>query len=66
MLIVLAPWGKVDAEILFMSPTLGKEAQRLSNKLGGTAKLMAKGLDLRPRLRDGKGPPRQAGVGPPR
>jgi len=26
------------------------EAQRLSKELGGTAKLMAKGLDLRPRL----------------
>lgn len=29
---------------------LNKEAERLSKELGGTAKLMAKGLDLRPRL----------------
>src|SRR5260370_31584769 len=40
---------------------LNEEAERLSNELGGTAKLMAKGLDLRPRLRtekDGAGKPR--------
>lgn len=30
---------------------LQEEAERLSKELGGTAKLMAKGLDLRPRLR---------------
>jgi len=30
---------------------LNQEAQRLSNELGGSAKLMAKGLDLRPRLK---------------
>jgi hypothetical protein len=30
---------------------LNEEAERLSNELGGTAKLMAKGLDLRPRFR---------------
>ena len=29
---------------------LNKEAERLSRELGGAAKLMAKGLDLRPRL----------------
>jgi hypothetical protein len=29
---------------------LNEEAERLSHELGGTAKLMAKGLDLRPRL----------------
>lgn len=29
---------------------LSEEAKRLSAELGGTAKLMAKGLDLRPRL----------------
>jgi hypothetical protein len=29
---------------------LNEEAERLSQELGGTAKLMAKGLDLRPRL----------------
>lgn len=29
---------------------LNEEAERLSKELGGTAKLMAKGLDLRPRL----------------
>jgi hypothetical protein len=40
---------------------LNEEAERLSNELGGTAKLMAKGLDLRPRLRtekDGAAKPR--------
>ncbi len=31
-------------------PILNEEADRLSKELGGTAKLMAKGLDLRPRL----------------
>ena len=35
---------------------LNEEAERLSKELGGTAKLMAKGLDLRPRLRTEKGP----------
>jgi len=35
---------------------LNEEAERLSRELGGAAKLMAKGLDLRPRLRTGKGP----------
>ena len=30
---------------------LGEEAERLSRDLGGTAKIMVKGLDLRPRLR---------------
>jgi hypothetical protein len=34
---------------------LGAEAARLSHELGGTAKLMAKGLDLRPRLRKENG-----------
>ena len=29
---------------------LNEEAERLSKDLGGTVKLMAKGLDLRPRL----------------
>src|ERR1700688_3756029 len=29
---------------------LNEEAERISKELGGTAKLMAKGLDLRPRL----------------
>ncbi len=29
---------------------LNEEAYRLSKELGGTVKLMAKGLDLRPRL----------------
>jgi hypothetical protein len=29
---------------------LNEEAERLSKELGGVAKLMAKGLDLRPRL----------------
>jgi hypothetical protein len=29
---------------------LNEEAERLSKELGGTAKLMARGLDLRPRL----------------
>lgn len=33
---------------------LNEEAVRLSNELGGAAKLMAKGLDLRPRLRNEK------------
>jgi hypothetical protein len=33
---------------------LNEEAERLSKELGGTAKLMAKGLDLRPRLKTGK------------
>jgi hypothetical protein len=33
---------------------LSKEAERLSEELGGAAKLMAKGLDLRPRLRTEK------------
>lgn len=35
---------------------LNEEAERLSKELGGTAKLMAKGLDLRPRLRTEKRP----------
>ena len=30
---------------------LNEEAERLSKELGGTAKLMAKGLDLRPSLK---------------
>jgi ferredoxin-like protein FixX len=34
---------------------LNEEAERLSRELGGSAKLMAKGLDLRPRLPSGKG-----------
>ena len=34
---------------------LNGEAERLSKELGGTAKLMAKGLDLRPRLGTEKG-----------
>jgi hypothetical protein len=29
---------------------LNEEAERISKELGGTAKLMAKGIDLRPRL----------------
>jgi hypothetical protein len=29
---------------------LNEKTQRLSHELGGAAKLMAKGLDLRPRL----------------
>lgn len=29
---------------------LNEEAERLSKELGGTVKLMARGLDLRPRL----------------
>lgn len=33
---------------------LNEEAERLSKELGGTVKLMAKGLDLRPRLRTEK------------
>ncbi len=33
---------------------LDEEAERLSKELGGTAKLMAKGLDLRPRLKTEK------------
>jgi len=35
---------------------LNEEAERLSKELGGTAKLMATGLDLRPRLMTEKGP----------
>ena len=35
---------------------LNEEAERLAKELGSTAKLMAKGLDLRPRLRTEKGP----------
>jgi hypothetical protein len=33
---------------------LNEEAERLSKELAGTAKLMAKGLDLRPRLETGR------------
>jgi hypothetical protein len=35
---------------------LNEEAERLAKELGGTAKLMAKGLDLRSRLMTEKGP----------
>ena len=39
---------KLDFEALMA--LLSDEAERLSEELGGAAKLMAKGLDLRPRL----------------
>ena len=39
---------KIDFEALI--GLLNEEAERLSKELGGTARLMAKGLDLRPRL----------------
>lgn len=43
---------KTGAKIGFeeLMALLSEEAQRLTEELGGTAKLMAKGLDLRPRL----------------
>jgi hypothetical protein len=48
------PWDhpktgkKIDFQELI--GVLNEEAERLSRELGGAAKLMAKGLDLRPRL----------------
>ncbi len=45
---------------------LDEEAERLSKELGGAAKLMAKGLDLRPRLTTEKNiPARRRWFGPP-
>jgi hypothetical protein len=43
---------KTGKRIVFeeLMTVLNEEAERLSKELGGTAKLMAKGLDLRPRL----------------
>ena len=49
---------KLDFEELMT--VLNEEANRLSNELGGTAKLMAKGIDLRPRLGTESRPARRA------
>jgi hypothetical protein len=47
-------WGhpKTGMKIGFeeLMAVLNEEAERLEKELGGTAKLMAKGLNLRPRL----------------
>jgi hypothetical protein len=44
---------RIDFEELIA--VLNEEAERISRELGGSAKLMAKGLDLRPRLPPEKG-----------
>lgn len=49
---------KLDFEELMT--VLNQEADRLSKELGGTAKLMAKGIDLRPRLGTESRPTRRA------
>jgi hypothetical protein len=44
------PKTKKQIDFNELMVVLNEEAERLSNSLGGEAKLMAKGLDLRPRL----------------
>ena len=45
-----APQNRQETHFEALIALLGEEAERLSEELGGAAKLMAKGLDLRPRL----------------
>ncbi|MGY4167543.1 hypothetical protein [Bradyrhizobium sp. USDA 4529] len=44
------PLTGVSMDFEKLMSVLDDEAERISKELGGTAKLMAKGLDLRPRL----------------
>ena len=46
-----SPQNRQEDRLRSIDGLLNEEAERLSKELGGTAKLMAKGLDLRPRLR---------------